>query len=199
MILCSSLSTWSDWKHAPGCFRKCELDMWNSIIGSTHKDHLCLEMCLQQNFYTQDPCEGHLRCFPWFIVVSMNFCEPTTDFFFFFLVVRRTWMKQKYLCDGSLNSHGMNPGDRGIPSVLQAGGCKSDTIFHKSPGTLVNTSLYFWLVSLQWGQKWRRERAKKQGKEVCSVCGRRRAEAAALWRRLKIAAAVSTWIVEEGT
>lgn len=59
--------------------------------------------------------------------------------FFFFLLLCRTnkkehWMKLKYLCDGSLDSHGMDPGDRGIPSVLQAGSCKSGRIFHKSPG-----------------------------------------------------------------
>lgn len=34
-------------------------------------------------------------------------------------------MKLKYLCDGGLDSHGMDPGNGGIPSVLQAGSCKS--------------------------------------------------------------------------
>lgn len=41
-----------------------------------------------------------------------------------------------YLCDGSLDSHGMNPGDGGIPSVLQAGRCKSGINVHESPGKL---------------------------------------------------------------
>lgn len=43
-------------------------------------------------------------------------------------------MKVEYLGDGSLDRHGVNPGDRGIPSVLQAGSCKRGRIFfHKSP------------------------------------------------------------------
>lgn len=51
-------------------------------------------------------------------------------------------MKLKYLCDGSLDSHGVDPGDGGIPSVLQAGSCKSGINVHEPPGKL-SASLNF--------------------------------------------------------
>lgn len=110
--------------------------MWNLIIGSIHKDHLCLETCLKQNLIQRIQCVGHLgyvsldsSCFLSDLVLNLY---PV--FVFSRSNKKEHWMKLKYLCDGSLDSHGMNPGDRGIPSVLQAGSCKSGIIFHKSPG-----------------------------------------------------------------
>lgn len=45
--------------------------MWNLIIGSAHRDHLCLEMSLEQNFIQRIQCEGHLGSVsldsPWFL------------------------------------------------------------------------------------------------------------------------------------
>lgn len=113
--------------------------MWNLIIGSTHKDHLCVETCLKQNFIQRPQCEGHLRpvCLDssWFLSdLMLKLHLPCYQ--------KDHGMKLEYLCDGSLDSHGMNPGDRGIPSVLQAGSCKSGRIFHKSPGELTLGQFY---------------------------------------------------------
>lgn len=79
-------------------------------------------------------------------------------------------MKVEYLGDGSLDRHGVDPGDRGIPSVLQAGSCKRGRIFftHHLYDRL-SASLFLRLVEKgiylgRWPRKMRPQR-----KHVCRV------------------------------
>lgn len=168
--------------------------MWSLIISSTHKDLLCLETCLQSILTQRIQCQGLSDTSP-LIHQGFSCVEPIfyPVFVFSSSSKKEDRMKAEYLSDGSLDRHGVNPGDRGIPSVLQAGSCKREAEFFSQITFMTDSPLAY---SSDWWKSLSREIAKKneapKKARVRGECGRRKAGAAgAGWRCPKIAAAVS--------